>query len=398
MKTFYYTTLLLTLTTLFFSCGNNPRSNYEKTYLASQQEYNTVINTGHRVVIDRDKIRDELCDGCPPGIRDFRLPDGSLPPDVSSMVAYVKSQPKEKMEIEKIGIDLFLRYPVDKHNVYPTYESNAQELSKIDSTFNFIEQNEGKVVLRGVTLTGYASPEATVPYNKSLSQRRASYLWDYIKKNYKMTLNGSANIQPEGEDWEGLKQLMTSAGYVPKKEEILQIMDSYNDLDAREEAIKKLGGDAYSFIYKSFYPKLRRTMVVFDFEATKISYSSTSSNDEYDFRKMTVEEWESKMRALTIEFQKTMNAKTIAKSKDPVNRMNYAAVMLAEGKADEAYRYLPDPMKAKNEVYEAKLYNNWALYYILKKDRETSIKCLDKAIELGYTPAKKNKDVISSLK
>lgn len=150
-----------------------------------------------------------------------------------------------------------VEFHVDKDHLDPNYRNNQQVLSEIGEKVANVLNNDDLTVT-DVEIIGYASPEASVAYNKSLSERRAKAISDYLVNRYgvnrmKMVVTGY------GEDWAKTREEIESSN-ISDKEKVLQIIDTTSNPDARDAKIKQLSnGITYQTILHEIYPRIRRT-------------------------------------------------------------------------------------------------------------------------------------------
>lgn len=157
-------------------------------------------------------------------------------------------------EDDKIHITIYFRW--DKDNIDPTYLTNARTLHTIDSLMS-LKSAEYIDTLR---ITAFASPEGPPVYNQKLSERRAESFRQYILRNYPKFSLPSVLAQGKGENWEGFRHLAEADPNLPRKAEILSIIDNPKlSLEQRQARIVNLdGGRIYKdYIYPKYYPKLR---------------------------------------------------------------------------------------------------------------------------------------------
>lgn len=144
----------------------------------------------------------------------------------------------------------------DKDNVDPTYLTNAHTLLTIDSIMN----RRSAEYIDTLIITAFASPEGTPAYNQNLSERRAESLRQYLLRKYPKLSLSSITSEGKGENWEGFRRLAEADPNLPRKEEILSIIDNPNiNIAQRQARIVNLnGGDIYrDYIYPKYYTKLR---------------------------------------------------------------------------------------------------------------------------------------------
>lgn len=149
-----------------------------------------------------------------------------------------------------------LNYPVGKWNLLTDFQNNAAELSKVGSIIRELK-NDADLTISDFTITGYASPEGSRESNLLLSRRRAESFVKHIETTYGYNTQ-QFSVQWMGEDWDGLQQAV-AASPLANKDEIMQIIHSVTDVDARDAHIWALDdGITYNRLLNEFYPPLRR--------------------------------------------------------------------------------------------------------------------------------------------
>lgn len=181
--------------------------------------------------------------------------------------AYSFIEPEKVMiKCYKDSFDCKVVFPVARHDLQEDFAGNAQELDRLKK---FLSENlniQG-TSLKEVDIKGYASPEGSFDYNRSLAQRRTQILSDYISRQYPALKNAPVyRTEGIGEDWEGLKSMVSGSTLV-NRDEILFII-GHNERDTeREEAIRALDdGRSYRLLLEEFYPGLRRTTFSLSFD------------------------------------------------------------------------------------------------------------------------------------
>lgn len=161
-----------------------------------------------------------------------------------------------KMEEQSEVFSAHLNYVVGRWNLLPDFKNNATELAKVDNVVKELKSNEN-IKITAFTITGYASPEDTKDRNYRLSQRRAETFAQYLNKQYGYTPE-QYRVEWFGEDWNGLREAV-AASNLPKKAEVINIIDTEPDFDARDSKLIALdGGATYRKLLNEFYPPLRR--------------------------------------------------------------------------------------------------------------------------------------------
>ena len=128
-----------------------------------------------------------------------------------------------------------------------------------------IDEVRGKqdVSIERVTIHGYASPEGTYEHNTWLAENRAATLSNHIQKLYKFK-PGVIGSTSTPEDWAGLREYVDKS-QIAERTEILSIIDSQMDPDAKNERIKKQFPERYRQLLADVYPGLRHSDYVIQY-------------------------------------------------------------------------------------------------------------------------------------
>ena len=173
----------------------------------------------------------------------------------------------------------FVDFPVDQTIIYPEYRNNTHELAKILNTIDTV-RNDPDARIDTVWLKGFASPESPYSHNTDLAIGRTAALKKYITNVYDFTgVEILTDYEPE--DWEGLRERVVASN-LEHKAEILALIDTDMDPDAKEARIKKAYPEEYRFMLDNFYPPLRHTNY-------KVSYVIRSYSDPKEILKIMQE-------------------------------------------------------------------------------------------------------------
>ena len=149
-----------------------------------------------------------------------------------------------------------LNYAVGRWDLLPNFENNAEVLAKVDGIINELK-GDSDLTISNFTISGYASPEGSQQSNLLLSQRRAESFAKYIESKYGYS-SSQFKVEWKGEDWNGLREAIVSSD-LSNKSDIIDIIDSVSDVDARDGRIRALdNGVTYNRILNELYPPLRR--------------------------------------------------------------------------------------------------------------------------------------------
>ena len=159
-------------------------------------------------------------------------------------------------KIETLEGSAFVDFPVDQTVIYPEYRNNVRELGKIRATIDTV-YNDKDVTITGVWLKGFASPESPYSHNTDLAIGRTAALKKYIGQLYKFP-DSIITTDYEPEDWAGLRRFVANSN-IDHREEILAMIDSDMEPDAKEAKIKRTYPAEYKFMLQNYYPALRHT-------------------------------------------------------------------------------------------------------------------------------------------
>ena len=189
----------------------------------------------------------------------------------------VFAEPKGEVEKHRaLEGSAFIDFPVDQTVIYPDYRRNTTELAKIQATIDSV-RNDRDVTITQVWLKGFASPESPYKHNTDLAVGRTAALKNYIQQLYNFA-PGIIATDFEPEDWAGLRKFVTNSN-INHREEILSLIDSDMEPDAKEARIKKMFPAEYKFMLQNFYPALRHT----DY---RIAYDIRQFNDIDEIREI----------------------------------------------------------------------------------------------------------------
>ncbi|MDD2279311.1 MAG: hypothetical protein PHD06_02125 [Bacteroidales bacterium] len=133
---------------------------------------------------------------------------------------------------------------------------------------------EGKMELKGVNVSAYASPDGPEALNEKLSKERGTSTEKWLGgvfKNAKMEGKPAdyVKVQTTSEDWDGF-QKMVQASDIQDKELILRVLSMYSDPQVREKEIKNLS-KVYMVLAEKILPELRRSKMTVNVD--KLGYS-----------------------------------------------------------------------------------------------------------------------------
>ncbi|MBO7067148.1 MAG: DUF3575 domain-containing protein [Bacteroidaceae bacterium] len=169
----------------------------------------------------------------------------------------------------------------------PDYQDNAHELERIHHSIDSLLQQKG-VVMKHLTLKGYASPEGSYLTNVQLASGRVHSLKQYLMDTF--GLEGDIiSVDYEAEDWEGLRNYVDGSS-LRDREALLAIIDGVQDPDERLKQISRRYPKAYRHMMDSVFINLRHTDYRVDYLKVweKEEHTSTYSADSTGIDKIYI--------------------------------------------------------------------------------------------------------------
>ena len=147
-----------------------------------------------------------------------------------------------------------IHYPVNVSESITSFSQNARAM-QILSTLEKENFTVSKILIKG-----WASPESSVSYNQGLSERRASDVKGIVARQYSFP-ESLYEVQGMGESWDEVIDYIkttNNATITKVRDQLLDIVAKYPNLDAREAAIKSVGGGVpYQTLLAEAYPLAR---------------------------------------------------------------------------------------------------------------------------------------------
>lgn len=106
-----------------------------------------------------------------------------------------------------------------------------------------------------------SSPEGTYAYNYDLSNRRAINTERYLTRRYP-DIMPVTKVRADGESWQALRRYIVNDSVLSINDikTLVGIIDNVSDLKQRKQKLKATG-NLYQYIYKTYYPKLRNSII-----------------------------------------------------------------------------------------------------------------------------------------
>ena len=292
-------------------------------------------------------------------------------------------QPKaEVMKSRSLSGSAYIDFPVDQTVIYPDYRRNTVELGKIQATIDSV-RNDKDITITSVWLKGFASPESPYKHNTDLAIGRTAALKKHIGQLYHFADN-IIQTDYEPEDWAGLRRFVEQSN-IDHRTEILAMIDSDMEPDAKEAKIKRTYPQEYRFMLQNFYPALRHT----DY---RIDYNIRTFSEADEIRRIMAEQPQKlslnefylvagKYEPGTDEFTEVFETAVRMYPNDEIANLNAANAAIRRDDFAAARRYLDKAGDSAEAVYAR------GALAIRKKDYDTARRYLSKAKEMGLEKA-----------
>lgn len=276
-----------------------------------------------------------------------------------------------------------LFYPVNGIAKVASYLKNADALAVLDAL------DEPNYKVSSVEINGWASPESSVAYNKSLSEKRAATVKKIIADKYKFDEN-LYRVNGNGEYWDAVVDFVNNtdnATVAASRAAIKDAIAANDNLDKREAAIKAIaGGKPYRVIFNEVYPVSRFANCVVTYKVRLFNLADAKAIYAYDPKGLSADDYTA--WALQ-EYDAEVTAKGLQLYPDDEN-LNAVAALKAYERGD--YDTAINCYKKAGSAPE--IANNLGCCYLAKGDAEAAEACFAKAGKYGEA----NAEEVSKLK
>ena len=292
-------------------------------------------------------------------------------------------QPKaEIMKSRSLSGSAYIDFPVDQTVIYPDYRRNTVELGKIQATIDSV-RNDKDVTITSVWLKGFASPESPYKHNTDLAIGRTAALKKHIGQLYHFA-DSIIRTDYEQEDWAGLRRYVEKSN-INHRTEILTMIDSDMEPDAKETKIKRTYPEEYRFMLQNFYPALRHTDYRIDYNIRKFSEAEEIKRIMAEQpQKLSLNEFylvAGKYEPGTVEFTDVFETAVRIFPNDTIANLNAANAAIRRDDYVRAEQYLEKAGDIPEAVYAR------AALAIRKEDYETARRYLETARDMGLEQA-----------
>ncbi len=168
-----------------------------------------------------------------------------------------------------IGVDVYFRQ--DVYVIEEDVKENKTKLQDLASILNRIT-TDSLSYIESIEINSWTSPEPSVAYNKTLSQRRSESIRQHILQNFQKIPDSLIVANGNGIAWDRLRDLVDISD-MQYRDEVLSILDNVPEetwrrvkptdrwqtlVDSRLKRLMDLrGGRPYNYMYDHIFPELR---------------------------------------------------------------------------------------------------------------------------------------------
>lgn len=287
------------------------------------------------------------------------------------MINYITPDEELAPKVTARNISVYVDFPAGSVSVNPKYGNNQAELTRLAEYLRPLLQSGSGSVTK-IRITGYASPDGNTKDNERLAGNRSIQFKKYLQKQFNLPDNGLVTVDWVGEDWEGLKRLISESD---KKysSRVLAIFQLTDDLDSRRKQIRAMdNGAVYKDIEESFFARLRRMELAVETESQTMPadnpqlieqiYSQPEKVSLVDFFRAA-----SLYRQGTEQYREIYELAAYTYPSCAIAQLNAAAAALSQGDKESA-RYFFSQVDGDKRAW-----NNLGVLALMEGDKDTAI-------------------------
>lgn len=297
-------------------------------------------------------------------------------------------QPKPEVKSQTGRLSLKINFPSGRSMLLPDFESNRQELNKINTFINDIKNNK-LFSLKNVSFHGYASPEGSYALNERLANERVKAVAQYATTTLNLH-SSSVTTSYTAEDWEGTKKFIEESS-LSDKQALIDIINTDISPDNLEQRIKTQHAASYRYLLLNCFPLLRRTECIATYEIRDLTLSECRELFRTQPGMLNLNEFYRLAESYpegSEEFNEVFDIAVRMFPDDPIANLNAANVALKKKQLTDAYKYIqkipdnPESLNAKG------------VYAALNGNIKTALEFFEKAAKEGLNAAKLNLESI----
>lgn len=276
-------------------------------------------------------------------------------------------------------------FMLDDARLLRDYKGNRPKFEEVDRIIREVMSNDDLEITE-FNIAGYASPEAPVAYNRILAEKRANIFAHYLVTQFNLS-EDKFTVESFGEDWNGLQKAV-EASNIADKAEVLRIIDTVENPDARDEQLMNLsGGSTYNKLLYTFYPPLRRTEYTIAYTVRSFEVEEAKGIIESNPQLLSLSEMYMVAQSYGENSKEYKEVFKIAERTYPDNEtaiLNSAAVAINNNDLDHAITQM------QKMGDNAKAWNNLGVAYALNGELQKALQLLNKAAAANDADAVRN--------
>lgn len=163
-----------------------------------------------------------------------------------------------------------VHFRVSNTKIDPDFDDNGIHLDSIFNKLSTDSRLEGPTRrLHSIKVTGAASPEGSIAFNRWLSEQRAQSIFNEFRKHGYFN-DSIASFEFIGRDWKGLQREVEADSLVPYREDVLSLLERINGAYAPAHPLVDLKslhkGIPYAYLYKRMFPELRASCLTITYD------------------------------------------------------------------------------------------------------------------------------------
>ena len=159
--------------------------------------------------------------------------------------------------------DYSVRYLINLSTLDAALNGNSRELSELGAFVSGLLR-DSLVRVNSVVITGYASPDGPRALNEQLARNRARDFRRYVDTKYGFSKKFDVRTASVAEDWDMCRELVGKSS-VPRKQEVLRILDGPQSSEAKEAALKRMP-DVWNYMAAHILPPIRRVSMTISYD------------------------------------------------------------------------------------------------------------------------------------
>ena len=171
-------------------------------------------------------------------------------------------------ESEKDSVKVHFR--VSNTHIDRSFSGNGATLDSIFSKLIADSVSGPSHKLVGVRVTGAASPEGSVEFNRYLSEKRADAIFEEFRSRG-LIEDSIAVFTYIGRDWKGLKSEVEADKNVPYQSDVMLLLERITGTNPPAHPLAELKalhkGEPYRYMHTNLFPELRASRLTVEYES-----------------------------------------------------------------------------------------------------------------------------------